>query len=418
MHAHNIRRESFGKVFIASSLDDAQRIERSVHGFSLKNISLRLSIWIRVVLFNLLLKFLHLLWFSQRAPKEEEVRTIVVYVQGMLGDTAVHLPSICSLKKKFPAASLTVVSYNEQFPLESLLRPLPYIDRLLFINAQPVRRDRFSFHYSSDDLTTLSCDLFVNFSPYCNRGVPGFLLREMIFARKTVAKFAMGFRLNSIGSRGTLNCVQHYFVKNEPRRGSEITASLHLPKVLSDEYLPVQHDAVTSAKKKIGFESIKGRKIVIVNPGSKYLVRCWNPERFGRIALWLKETYDAIVLVNTLKSESDIAGRVVRASNGAAIDLCGTLSQGELIEVLRLSSLCVTNNTGTMHLAALVDIPIVALFNTRFSVTHWFPKCSTIRALHAFDEQTYSYDDSGSDDSQLRAISEDDVKRSIDDILK
>lgn len=418
MYSFALRRESFGKVFVGSSLDESRRIERSVHAFSWKALFLRFSVWFHVAVFNIILRFLHRLWFSQRAPKTEDVSTIVVYVQGMLGDTAVHLPSICALKKKFPDATLTVVSYNEQFPLESLLRPLPYIDRLLFINAQPVLRNGFAFEYASESLNTLTCDLFINFSPYCNRGVPGFLLREMIFARKARARFALGFRLNSVGSRGALNSVQHYFVHNEPRRGYEVTSSLHLQKTASNEYFPLQSDALASAKKKIGFEKIQTRKIVVVNPGSKYLVRCWNAERFGHIALWLKERYDAAVLVNTLASESEIAGRVMRASKNSAIDLCGQLSQAELIEVLRMSSLCVTNNTGTMHLAALIDIPIVALFNTRFSVTHWFPHCSAIRALFAFDGQTYSYDDSGSDDSQLRAISEDDVKRSIEDLLQ
>lgn len=418
MHARAIRTEVFGKVFVASSLDEARSIEQSVHRFSIKNLLLRSYILFQVVPFNVLLRMLHRFWFSQRAPAQEEVKTIIVYVQGMLGDTAVHLPSISSLKKKFPAATLTVVSYNEHFPLESLLRPLPYIDKLIFINAQPVLRNGFSFNYSSGDLSALTCDLFVNFSPYCNRGVPGFLLREMIFALKTKARFALGFRLNSIGSRGVLNSVQHFFVRNEPRRGREITAALNLPISSPGEYIPAQTDAAAIAKQKIGYERIKGRKIVVVNPGSKYLVRCWDAERFGSIALWVKERYNAVVLVNTLKSESEIAERVIRASNNTAVDLCGSLSQAELIEVLRISSLCVTNNTGTMHLAALVDIPIVALFNTRFSVTHWFPKCSTVRALFTFNEETYSYDDSGTDDSQLHAVTEDDVKRSIEDLFR
>jgi len=89
----------------------------------------------------------------------------------------------------------------------------------------------------------------------------------------------------------------------------------------------------------------------------------------------------------------------------------------ELIELLRMSSLCVTTFTGTMHLAALLRVPTVAIFPTRFSVTHWFPLSNSIRVLFNFNEFSYSFDDANDSDTSLDAVTVHDVQACVADLL-
>ena len=165
MHSSALKKDIFRHVFTASTLDEVRDIEKRATAFSIKNFSIRLYILVYRTLFNFLLGGLRYVWFSSGTPSANDVLSIVVYVQGMLGDTAVHLPVIASLKKNFPRAKITVVSYSEGFPIEMLLDGLPYIDTLITIAGHPVVRDGLSLKFSDDRLRALPCDLFVNCSP-------------------------------------------------------------------------------------------------------------------------------------------------------------------------------------------------------------------------------------------------------------
>ncbi len=417
MHSHALKKNMFRKVFVASTLEEVRAIERQAHAFSAKNLVLRMYVRMYIVAFNFLLRGLRAIWFSSGTPPVNEVLSVVVYLQGMLGDTAVHLPAIASLKKKFARATLTVVSYSEGFPIGILLKDLPYIDSLITIADHPVVRKGTSFKFSDDRLRSISCDLFMNFSPYGNRGVPGFVLRELIFAHKLKASWACGFSLNSLGKRGVLNAVQHYFVRNEPRRSFEVLAESGISPDDIVEAFPVNGHASASVAKLLPAELKALKKIAVVNPGAKYAVNRWNAERFGEIAEWLADVHGFTVILNVAKSEMQLGERVAAASHGKAKLFSDVLTIPELIEMLRMSSLCVTTFTGTMHLAALVRVPTVAIFPTRFSVTHWFPRNDAIKAIFNFNEFSYSFDDANDSDSNLDAVTVRDVQTCVTDLL-
>lgn len=412
------RLQNNNTVYTISSLEEMYTTELSLDSFSLRNLGGRAWLSMLVALCNGVLSIMQLLLFKRWNAETCSPRTIVVYTFGALGDNVVLLPVIASLKQRYPSATVTVVTTCFGFPIRDFFLPLPYVDYAIQIDDQPVVRRGVRFVYSAEELSSLKADLFVDLSPFGNRGVLGFVLREMIFAKKLNAQWCAGFRLSSFSIRNRFLDLQHFFVNNEPRRWKKIVSSLRIPVASSSEYLPIQSAAQASMKEKIGFNRLSGKNIMVVNPGSKYLSRCWNAERYGAIALWLKERYNAVVFVNTLENEREIAHTVMQSSEQSAVDLCGKLSHAELIELLRLSVLCVTNNTGTMHAAALLDIPIVAVFGTWISPTHWFPDASTVKVLCSFSENSYSYTETGGTEKNIERIQVDDVRHAIEQVME
>ncbi|MBV9488430.1 MAG: lipopolysaccharide heptosyltransferase II [Verrucomicrobia bacterium] len=69
------------------------------------------------------------------------------------------------------------------------------------------------------------------------------------------------------------------------------------------------------------------------------------------------------VVVGTAKDRA-LAGPIVRATAPYATDLTGKTSLSELMDVLRRCQLLLTNDTGTMHLAAYLGVPTVAIFGS------------------------------------------------------
>ncbi|MGA2966556.1 MAG: glycosyltransferase family 9 protein [Terriglobales bacterium] len=119
--------------------------------------------------------------------------------------------------------------------------------------------------------------------------------------------------------------------------------------------LPVDSDAET----KIAGLWADGSNFVILNPGAGWGAKRWPAERYGQVAKELAK--DGLCsLVNYGPGEEALAVAVEAASAGAARKVCCSVS--ELIALTRRVRLFIGGDTGPMHLASALKIPVVAIF--------------------------------------------------------
>jgi heptosyltransferase-3 len=403
---------SYDAVFSASSLEEAIAIELNQEALSLHD---KLSIFVinaYLFLANLLVGLLGRIWFA-REPVTPA--SIVVYTVGTLGDNVLMLPAVAALRRYYPDAKLTVVTNCDGFsayPATQVWGGNPCVDKLITFPTHPVQRQGFGFRIDKSGLENMNCDLFVNLSPFGNR--------EIIFARSLGAKKTVGFRLNSYNRRVVFNRVQHHFVQNEARRPREVLALLGIEPIEKTDLLT--HDAVAKANvekllRELGIP-LGASPLVVLNPGSKLAASRWPAQRFGEFAAWLAETQGAYVVVNGSEGEQSVCDEVVRASGGKAASLAGRLPIRELIELLRLSFACVSNNTGTMTLAAMVSIPLIVLSSTRFSPTFYMPISDRMIWLFSFSEGSYSYNDLGGTSKDMLNIGVNDLSEAYSCLMR
>ena len=101
------------------------------------------------------------------------------------------------------------------------------------------------------------------------------------------------------------------------------------------------------------------RKFVLLNPGAGWGAKQWPDERYGYVAKQLAE--DGFkTLINCGPGEKSLAQAVEATSGGAAEEIAGSLTQ--LIAITRRASLFIGGDTGPMHLAAALGIPVVGIF--------------------------------------------------------
>jgi len=101
------------------------------------------------------------------------------------------------------------------------------------------------------------------------------------------------------------------------------------------------------------------RRLAIINPGAGWGAKCWPAESYGEVARALAE-HGIAVMVNFGPDEEQLARQVRDASGAVARPVSCSVS--ELIALTRRASLLVGGDTGPMHLAAALGVPIVALF--------------------------------------------------------
>jgi heptosyltransferase I len=102
-----------------------------------------------------------------------------------------------------------------------------------------------------------------------------------------------------------------------------------------------------------------GFPIIVVNPGAGWGAKEWPAERYGEVSRELAKE-GAEVLVNYGPGEEQLASAVRDSSGGAAHPV--TCSIAELIALTRRASLFIGGDTGPLHLATAMGIPVVAIF--------------------------------------------------------
>jgi heptosyltransferase-1 len=124
-----------------------------------------------------------------------------------------------------------------------------------------------------------------------------------------------------------------------------------------DPVFPVDGDAEAWTDRTLN--QMAGSRFAIVNPGAGWGAKCWPTESFGSVARALRDRGLAVI-INHGPGEEALAEAVRESSGGVAAPV--KCSVGELIALMRRASLFVGGDTGPMHLAAALGVPVVALF--------------------------------------------------------
>jgi lipopolysaccharide heptosyltransferase II len=107
------------------------------------------------------------------------------------------------------------------------------------------------------------------------------------------------------------------------------------------------------------------KPVIGLCPGAEYgPAKRWLPERFAEVVRTVHERTGGEWKVFGVEKDRPIAEAVVAAAGVACTDLVGKTTLAQLIEELRVCDLLVTNDTGTMHLAAHLGVPTVAIFGS------------------------------------------------------
>jgi ADP-heptose:LPS heptosyltransferase len=102
--------------------------------------------------------------------------------------------------------------------------------------------------------------------------------------------------------------------------------------------------------------------LIALQLGASSDLRRWPVAKFRELAsrLWKKEALAPMLLGSA--AEKPLALRFKEKNQTPVIDLVGKTSLSELAAALSSASVCVTNDTGTMHLAAALGLPVAAIF--------------------------------------------------------
>ncbi len=275
---------------------------------------------------------------------------------GALGDVVHAIPVAAALRRAFPAARidwLVSAKHGEILDLVTVIdRPIPVNDRdgssggrSLWQAVGELRRTRYDVAIDLQGLIKSALLARLSGSPR----VIGFTSR---YARESLARI---FYSNSYDpGRGGLY---------DPRETRHVVRiNLGLLTLLGIEPTAPEFPIadVDSVVARWAIDSAHGR-YALLNPGAAWPNKRWPPDRFGRVAIDLRERHGLTSVVLWGPGEEPLAKAVVEAAAGAAL-LSPRTTIRDLVALARSAAVMLSGDTGPTHVAAAVGTPLVSIF--------------------------------------------------------
>ncbi len=309
-------------------------------------------------------------------------RRILVRGVNWLGDAVMTTPALMRLREKYRTAHLTLLAPEK---LRDLWRHHPAVDEVisfaagegLFSVGRKLRAGRFDLALVLPNSPRSAMETWLAGIPqrlgYARSWRNGFLTRAVpprpghVQMRKpTIREIRRLIDDPQMVTSGF----------KPPTTAHQLYEYLHLVAALgaSDEPMPpslvVTVAEVEAAKQKFGLlESLKvARPFFGLNPGAEYgPAKRWPAERFIAAARAIQERTNCEWLIFGGKRDTALADGIhsaLRTPHSALHNLAGHTSLREMVALLKLCRVLLTNDTGPMHVAAALGTPVVVPFGS------------------------------------------------------
>jgi len=291
----------------------------------------------------------------------QPVRKILVLELWHMGDVVLATPALQALRTMYPDARITLLAKSHAC---ELLASSDLVDEIVTFDFpwtamtekyDPSRYDRIAIRAIVKRLRDEQFDLCLD----CRMD-----LRSNVLTRSIGAKRRIGY---DFGGGGFLltdaipapaadqHKVDDWMALIEPLRAEA-------PGKLDGVPLPVlsvTDDERSDAAKLLESYDVSAQDIVVgIHPGGSHAAKRWSVDNFSQVGRTLAERYGAklIVFVDPEGSGSDMQ----LGQNAAFV----RTSIREMMALLTQCDLLICNDSGPMHMAAALGVPVVAVFKT------------------------------------------------------
>ena len=283
---------------------------------------------------------------------------VVVRATNWLGDAVMSLPAIRAIRTIFPEAHLALLArpsvgdiYARERAVDEVIAytAKTFSEKRAF--AERLRAMRF-------DAAILLPNSFDSALTMWMAGIP-----ERIGYRRD-ARGPLLTRAISVPEPGDIPRHERFYYLELLRRAGMME---RFPATV-----PIELDGIQVAREegraKLAALGIT-QPIIGVSPGAAYgNAKRWLPERFAEAALRIAHERGAVTVVFGSAAERDLCAQVAGGIPGAR-NLAGETTLREFLDLVSACTLFLTNDSGSMHVAGALAVPVVAVFGATDDTT-------------------------------------------------
>lgn len=276
---------------------------------------------------------------------------IVVRAPNWIGDSILSLPCLESLYKNFPKAQIWIAAKEW---VKDLFISHAFIEGVILL---PDQADFRSLRNAAKEIKEFHFDIGLL--------LPNSFSSALLFY---LAKIPQRWGYQRDGRRFFLT--KGVALKNQENPCHQVHYYLDLIEGLGLQTHPPELKIyVTQEEKKRAEDILKAlnvdfnKPLIIFNPGAAYgQSKRWPAQKFAELALLFQERKQATVILIGSADEHEVAESISSFMTKKPLNLVGKTDLRLLAGLLHHASLFVSNDTGPMHLANALRIPVVALF--------------------------------------------------------
>ncbi len=291
-------------------------------------------------------------------PKKVRVKKILVIRFSSLGDVILTAPLLKSIKENYPGSE---VHYLTKSGFSDAVKYNPNISRVI------EAKDDIDFNglrKLKNQIKSDRYDLIID----AHNSLRSFYLRlfqserKFVFKKYSVRKFLLvKFKINLMKK---LPPVTVRYCSMIP--GNKFT--YRQPEI----YTP------GSAKESIeklftGLNPHAGKKLICIAPASAHFTKTYPPELYNELINKFDKEKNIFLLVGKERDRANIDAIKSKTSENV-IDLYDKLSIAELTELIKKCSLFISGDTGPMHIAESLNVPLVMMAGSSVREFGFYPQ--------------------------------------------
>jgi len=287
---------------------------------------------------------------TYKSYNHDQVQKILVRVTNWIGDAVMNTPSLGAIRSTFPNAEITIVA-NPM--VAQLFSPHPYCDRVLIFDKKGKDKGITGFLRFTESLRREQFDMAILLQKAFGAALMAFCSRipVRIGYNTDSRSLLLTHDLPFTTTLKRLHHVEHYLklVNYFNISGEDVGQRLFLTP-----------EELVWARDILGNE-----RWVVVNPGAAYgSAKRWLPERFAQVGNQLAKKNGMKVLLIGGPGETKIGHDIESELSNDCLNFIGKTSVRQMMALISCCQLMVTNDSGPMHIAAALNIPIVAVFGS------------------------------------------------------
>jgi len=305
-------------------------------------------------------------------PRERHCRNgtrrILIIRLGALGDVVNTIPVVRPLREKFPDA---YIAWLVEDASADILRAVPGIDEVIVFQRRRWQREIGSLALTLDSVREgwrffrgvpgKRFDTVLDFQANFKSGMFSFLTRapeRYGFSWWDCRELNWLFNNRRIRLRGgTMHRVE---------RALALTAGLAGPCEYSRPEIEADKADADFAEGFMSTLDLPGPKVAL-HPGTSKFgeFKRWPVDSFIELGDALVRRFDANVIVTWGPAERDLAESIVNGMSETARLSPRTASLRSLVELIRRCDLFVAGDTGPLHVAAMLGVPVVGIYGPK-----------------------------------------------------
>ncbi|OGW80385.1 MAG: lipopolysaccharide heptosyltransferase II [Omnitrophica bacterium RIFCSPHIGHO2_02_FULL_51_18] len=311
--------------------------------------------------FNLDLMFQKTLEAYQEAVSRQKILVIKL---SAVGDVILSIPSIRALKTKFPDAWISVLVGRKS---RKIVRNCPYVDDAIVYEETPGKNRLLNILKTARLLAKENFDIVVDLQNNRTSHALSFLCGARTRAGQNNRKwsFLLNKKTTDASSAG-VSPLEHQF---------KVLRLLGIGSFDKRLELWADEEEQAHVREFMASQWVAPSQVLVgINPGSslRWPTKQWGVENFARLCDELAKRNIRVVVTGT-PEDIPLTNELFRLTKHKPIHAVGRTSISELIALVRRCQVFVSSDSAPMHVAASVDVPLVAIFGPTDPKRHLVP---------------------------------------------